>query len=349
MKTALITGVTGQDGSYLAEFLLEKGYKVVGMVRRTSTINFDRIHHFQDRIGLVQGDLLDQMSLIDILNEVQPDEVYNLAAQSFVPTSFKQPVLTGEFTALGVTRILDAIRVVNPKVRFYQASSSEMFGKVQEVPQTEHTSFYPRSPYGVAKLYGHWITVNYRESYNLYACSGILFNHESPRRGLEFVTHKVTFGAARIKLGLEKTLHLGNLEARRDWGYAGDYVRAMWLMLQQPEPDDYVIASGQTHSVAELCELAFRCLDMDYRDHVMVDSKFFRPAEVDLLVGNPAKARAKLAWQPTVSFEDLIHMMVSADMEALQTDRVNVKTANGFLSACSRAAAPREQEHADKN
>jgi GDPmannose 4,6-dehydratase len=349
MKTALITGVTGQDGSYLAEFLLEKGYRVVGMVRRTSTINFDRIQHFQDRIELVQGDLLDQMSLIDILNEVQPDEVYNLAAQSFVPTSFKQPVLTGEFTALGVTRLLDAVRVVNPKVRFYQASSSEMFGKVQEVPQTESTPFYPRSPYGVAKLYGHWITVNYRESYNLYACSGILFNHESPRRGLEFVTHKVTFGAARIKLGLEKTLHLGNLEARRDWGYAGDYVRAMWMMLQQPEPDDYVIASGETHSVAELCELAFSCLDMDYRDHVMVDSRFFRPAEVDLLVGNPVKARAKLGWQPTVSFQDLIQMMVSADMGALQAQQANGNAPGGFLSACSRAAAPREQEHADKH
>jgi GDPmannose 4,6-dehydratase len=350
MKTALITGVTGQDGSYLAEFLLEKGYRVIGMVRRTSTVNFDRIHHFQDRIELVQGDLLDQMSLIDILNEIQPDEVYNLAAQSFVPTSFKQPVLTGEFTALGVTRLLDAVRVVNPKIRFYQASSSEMFGKVQEVPQTERTPFYPRSPYGVAKLYGHWITVNYRESYNLYACSGILFNHESPRRGLEFVTHKVTFGAARIKLGLEKTLHLGNLEARRDWGYAGDYVRAMWMMLQQPEPDDYLIASGETHSVAELCELAFGCLDLDYRDHVMVDSRFFRPAEVDLLVGNPAKARAKLGWEPTVSFEDLIHMMVDADLAALQSsDSAEGSTLNGFLSACSRAAAPREHEHGDKH
>ena len=350
MKTALITGVTGQDGSYLAEFLLDKGYKVVGMVRRTSTINFDRIHHFQDRIELVQGDLLDQMSLIDILTEIQPDEVYNLAAQSFVPTSFKQPVLTGEVTALGVTRLLDAVRVVNPKIRFYQASSSEMFGKVQEVPQTERTPFYPRSPYGVAKLYGHWITVNYRESYNLYACSGLLFNHESPRRGLEFVTHKVTFGAARVKLRLEKTLHLGNLEARRDWGYAGDYVRAMWLMLQQPEPDDYVIASGETHSVAELCELAFSCLELDYREHVMVDSRFFRPAEVDLLVGNPAKARAKLGWQPTVSFEDLIHMMVEADLAALQSERAGGKsTPNSFLSACSRAAAPREQEHVDKH
>jgi GDPmannose 4,6-dehydratase len=350
MKTALITGVTGQDGSYLAEFLLEKGYKVVGMVRRTSTINFDRIHHFQDRIELVQGDLLDQMSLIDILTETQPDEVYNLAAQSFVPTSFKQPVLTGEFTALGVTRLLDAVRVVNPKIRFYQASSSEMFGKVQEVPQTERTSFYPRSPYGVAKLYGHWITVNYRESYNLYACSGILFNHESPRRGLEFVTHKVTFGAARIKLGLQKTLHLGNLEARRDWGYAGDYVRAMWSMLQQPEPDDYVIASGETHSVAELCELAFSCLELDYREHVMVDSRFFRPAEVDLLVGNPAKARARLGWQPTVSFEDLIHTMVEADLAALQSEQSDGKsTPNNFLSACTRAAAEREQGHVDKH
>lgn len=317
MKKALITGITGQDGSYLADFLLEKGYQVYGMVRRTSTVNFDRIQHIQDDVELVQGDLLDQVSLIDILDEIQPDEVYNLAAQSFVPTSFKQPVLTGEFTALGVTRLLDAIRVVNPKIRFYQASSSEMFGKVQEVPQTEKTPFYPRSPYGVAKVYGHWITVNYRESYNLFACSGILFNHESPRRGLEFVTHKVTYGIARIKLGLQDSLHLGNLEARRDWGYAGDYVRAMWLMLQQDEPDDYVIATGETHSVRELCEVAFSYVGLNYEDYVIIDPKFFRPAEVDLLVGNPAKARSKLGWEPTVSFEDLIHMMVDSDLEAV--------------------------------
>ena len=318
-RKALITGITGQDGSYLADFLLEKGYQVYGMVRRTSTVNFDRIQHIQDDVELVQGDLLDQVSLIDILHEIQPDEVYNLAAQSFVPTSFKQPVLTGEFTALGVTRLLDAIRLVNPGIRFYQASSSEMFGKVQEVPQTEKTPFYPRSPYGVAKVYGHWITVNYRESYGLFACSGILFNHESPRRGLEFVTHKVTHGVARIKLGLQDSLHLGNLDARRDWGYAGDYVRAMWLMLQQDEPDDYVIATGQTHSVRELCEVAFGYAGLDYRDYVVVDPKFFRPAEVDLLVGNPAKARAKLGWEPTVSFEDLICMMVDSDLEAIQS------------------------------
>jgi GDPmannose 4,6-dehydratase len=350
MKTALITGVTGQDGSYLAEFLLEKGYRVIGMVRRTSTINFDRIHQIQDKIELVQGDLLDQMSLIDILDETQPDEVYNLAAQSFVPTSFKQPVLTGEFTALGVTRLLDAVRVVNPKIRFYQASSSEMFGKVQEVPQTEKTPFYPRSPYGVAKVYGHWITVNYRESYNLFACSGILFNHESPRRGLEFVTHKVTFAAARIKLGLERSLHLGNLEARRDWGYAGDYVCAMWQMLQQPEPDDYVVATGETHSVAELCDLAFGYLGLNYRDFVVVDSRFCRPAEVDLLVGNAAKARARLGWQPTVSFEELIHMMVDADMAAVQNEQANPRMSNGILGSCTWAGAVRRAKvHVDKD
>ena len=318
MKKALITGITGQDGSYLADFLLEKGYEVYGMVRRTSTINFDRIQHIQDDVGLVQGDLLDQVSLIDILDEIEPDEVYNLAAQSFVPTSFKQPVLTGEFTALGVTRVLDAVRLVNPKIRFYQASSSEMFGKVQEVPQTEATPFYPRSPYGVAKVYGHWITINYRESYDLFACSGILFNHESPRRGLEFVTHKVTHGVARIKLGMQDALHLGNLEARRDWGYAGDYVRAMWLMLQQDVPDDYVVATGETHSVRELCEIAFGHAELNHEDYVVIDPKFFRPAEVDLLVGNPAKARAKLGWAPTVPFEDLIRMMVDSDLEALQ-------------------------------
>jgi GDPmannose 4,6-dehydratase len=319
-KSALITGVTGQDGSYLAEFLISQGYEVFGMVRRSSTVNFDRINHFQDDITIVQGDLLDQVSLLDILREYRPQEVYNLAAQSFVPTSWKQPVLTGEFTALGVTRMLDAIRMVDPTVRFYQASSSEMFGKVREVPQCETTPFYPRSPYGVAKVYGHWITVNYRESYDLFACSGILFNHESPRRGLEFVTHKVTYGAARIKLGLAAELRLGNLEARRDWGYAGDYVQAMWLMLQQDEPDDYVIASGETHSVQELCEVAFGCLDLDWRKYVISDPQFFRPAEVDLLVGDASKAGAKLGWEPTVSFERLIQLMVDADMQALGAD-----------------------------
>jgi GDPmannose 4,6-dehydratase len=287
-------------------------------VRRTSTVNFDRICHIQDDIIIVQGDLLDQVSMIDILREYPPQEIYNLAAQSFVPTSWKQPVLTGEFTALGVTRLLDAVRMVDPTIRFYQASSSEMFGKVWEVPQTEKTPFYPRSPYGVAKVYGHWITINYRESYDLFACSGILFNHESPRRGLEFVTHKVTHGAARIKLGLSDELRLGNLEARRDWGYAGDYVRAMWLMLQQDEPDDYVIATGVTHSVRELCAVAFSYLDLDYRDYVVSDPKFFRPAEVDLLVGDCSKARGKLGWEPTVTFEELIHLMIDADIEALQ-------------------------------
>jgi GDPmannose 4,6-dehydratase len=319
-KKALITGVTGQDGSYLAEFLISQGYEVLGMVRRSSTVNFDRIHHFQDDITIVQGDLLDQVSLLDILREYRPQEVYNLAAQSFVPTSWKQPVLTGEFTALGVTRMLDAIRMVDPDIRFYQASSSEMFGKVQEVPQSETTPFYPRSPYGVAKVYGHWITVNYRESYDLFACSGILFNHESPRRGLEFVTHKVTYGAARIKLGLADEVRLGNLEARRDWGYAGDYVQAMWLMLQQDAPDDYVIATGETHSVQELCEVAFGCLDLDWREYVVSDPQFFRPAEVDLLVGNASKASARLGWEPTVNFEQLVQLMVHADMQALGTD-----------------------------
>ena len=317
-KRALITGITGQDGSYLAEFLISQGYEVLGMVRRTSTVNFDRIRHFQDDVTIVQGDLLDQVSLLDILREYRPQEVYNLAAQSFVPTSWKQPVLTGEFTALGVTRILDAIRMVDPEIRFYQASSSEMFGKVREVPQRETTPFYPRSPYGVAKVYGHWITVNYRESYNLFACSGILFNHESPRRGLEFVTHKVTYGVARIHLGLADELRLGNLEARRDWGYAGDYVEAMWMMLQQDEPDDYVIATGRTHSVQELCEVAFGYLDLDWRQYVVSDPQFFRPAEVDLLVGDASKAQAKLGWEPSVSFEELIRLMVDADLKALQ-------------------------------
>jgi len=318
MKKALITGVTGQDGSYLAEFLLEKGYEVIGMVRRTSTINFDRITHLQDDIELVYGDLLDQVSLIAILQEHRPDEVYNLAAQSFVPTSFEQPVLTGEFTALGVTRVLDAIRLVDSNIRFYQASSSEMFGKVREVPQNENTPFYPRSPYGAAKAYGHWITVNYRESYGLFACSGILFNHGSPRRGLEFVERKVAHGAARIKLGLADELRLGNLEAQRDWGYAGDYVEAMWLMLQQDKSDDYVIATGETHSVRELCEVAFGHLGLDYRDYVVCDPKFYRPAEVDQLIGDASKARKVLGWEPRVSFEELIHMTVDADLEALQ-------------------------------
>ncbi len=313
-KTALITGITGQDGSYLAELLLEKGYRVVGMVRRTSTTNFARLTHIQDDIDLVQGDLLDQMSLIDILNEYQPEEVYNLAAQSFVPTSWNQPVLTGEFTALGVTRVLDAIRIVNPKIRFYQASTSEMFGKVQAVPQTEDTPFYPRSPYGVAKLYGHWITINYRESYDMYACSGILFNHESPRRGTEFVTRQVTRAVARIKLGLQKDVHLGNLDARRDWGFAGDYVHAMWLMLQQDAPDDFVIASGETHAVRELCAVAFSHVGLNWEDYVVVDPKFYRPAEVDLLIGDPTKAFKKLGWERKVSFEDLIKMMVDADL-----------------------------------
>ncbi len=316
MKTALITGVTGQDGSYLADFLLEKGYRVVGMVRRTSTINFDRIKHIQDRIEIVQGDLLDQVSLIRILQEYRPDEVYNLAAQSFVPTSFSQPVLTGEFTALGVTRLLDAIRIVDPAIRFYQASSSEMFGKVREVPQNESTPFYPRSPYGVAKVYGHWITVNYRESYHIFACSGILFNHESPRRGLEFVTHKITNGVARIKLGLDQELRLGNLEARRDWGYAPDYVRAMWLMLQQDTPDDYVIATGETHSVREFVEEAFGYVGLDWREYVVEDPRFYRPAEVDLLVGDASKARQVLGWEPSVSFQELVRLMVDADLEA---------------------------------
>ena len=318
MTKALITGITGQDGSYLAEFLLEKGYQVIGMVRRTSTLNFERIRHIQDRITLVQGDLLDQMSLIDILKEHRPQEVYNLAAQSFVPTSWKQPVLTGEFTALGVTRLLDAVRLVDPAIRFYQASSSEIFGKVREVPQRETTPLYPRSPYGVAKCYGHWITVNYRESYNLFACSGILFNHESPRRGLEFVTRKATYGAARIKLGLEKELRVGNLEARRDWGYAGDYVRAMWLMLQQSEPDDYVVATGETHSVQEWLEETFAYLGMDWRQHVVVDPAFLRPAEVDQLIGDPTKARRKLGWRPEVTFKQLIHLMADADLELVR-------------------------------
>jgi len=320
MPKALITGITGQDGSYLAEFLLERGYEVIGMVRRTSTTNFDRIKHIQDKLTLVSGDLLDEISLLNILKEHRPDEVYNLAAQSFVPTSWKQPVFTGEVTALGVTRILDAVRLVDPTIKFYQASSSEMFGKVRESPQNEHTPFYPRSPYGVAKVYGHWITVNYRESYGLFACSGILFNHGSPRRGLEFVEHKVARGAAKIKLGLANELRLGNLDAKRDWGYAGDYVKAMWLMLQQEEPDDYVIGTGKTHSVRELCEVAFGYLGLDWQEYVAVDSKLLRPADVDFLVGDATQAREKLGWEPTVTFEALVRMMVDADLEQLRRE-----------------------------
>ncbi|MBJ69456.1 MAG: GDP-mannose 4,6-dehydratase [Acidimicrobiaceae bacterium] len=318
MPRALITGITGQDGSYLAESLLDKGYDVIGMVRRSSTVNYERIAHIQGAIQFVNGDLLDQISLIDAIKEHNPDEVYNLAAQSFVQTSFGQPVLTGETTALSVTRILDAIRNVDPSTRFYQASSSEMFGKVAEVPQNEKSPFYPRSPYGVAKVYGHWITVNYRESYNLHASSGILFNHESPRRGLEFVTRKISYGAASIKLGLETKLALGNLDSKRDWGFAGDYVEAMWLMLQEDSPDDYVICTGETHSVREFCEVAFSHLGLSYEDHVEVDEKFFRPAEVDLLVGDYSKASDKLKWAPKTTFEGLVTMMVDADMALLE-------------------------------
>jgi GDPmannose 4,6-dehydratase len=320
MPTALITGITGQDGSYLAEFLLEKGYEVVGLVRRTSTVNFQRIQHIQKRLKLVSGDLLDQSSLVAVLQEHRPQEVYNLAAQSFVPTSWNQPVFTGEVTALGVTRLLEAIRQVDPSIRFYQASSSEMFGKVREVPQSENTPFHPRSPYGVAKVYGHWITVNYRESYDLFACSGILFNHESPRRGLEFVTRKVAFGAALVKLGMARDLLLGNLDAKRDWGFAGDYVRAMWLMLQQDHPDDYVVGTGQTHSVRELCQVAFGHLGLNYEEYVKTDSRFIRPADVDLLVSDPTKACAALGWEPQVSFQDLVGMMVEADLKQLQAE-----------------------------
>lgn len=316
-KHALITGITGQDGSYLAELLLEKGYKVYGLVRRTSTLNFTRISHIQDQITLISGDMLDQTSLQEALIQSQAEEVYNLAAQSFVQTSFRQPVFTGDVTALGVTRLLDAIRHVNPKVRFYQASSSEIFGKVQEVPQRETTPLYPRSPYGVAKAYGHWITVNYRESYQMHATSGILFNHESERRGLEFVTRKVTNAAAKIKLGKAKELRLGNLDAQRDWGFAGDYVHAMWLMLQQDEPDDYVVATGETHTVQKLVETAFGCLDLDWRQYVVQDPEFMRPAEVDLLIGDPTKARQKLGWKPKVSFTQLIERMVNHDLTLL--------------------------------
>ncbi|HXG60286.1 MAG TPA: GDP-mannose 4,6-dehydratase [Planctomycetota bacterium] len=318
MKRALITGITGQDGSYLAEFLLEKGYEVHGMVRRASTENFERIAHLRDRLRLHQADLLDQLSLIELLKEVRPQEVYNLAAQSFVPTSWVQPVLTGEFTALGVTRVLEAIRLVDRKIRFYQASSSEMFGKVQETPQTEKTPFHPRSPYGVAKVYGHFITVNYRESYGLYAVSGILFNHESPRRGMEFVTRKISHGVAAIKRGLQKELRLGNLEARRDWGFAGDYVRAMWLMLQQDEPEDFVVGTGENHTVREFCELAFDHVGLDWKKYVVVDKDLLRPADVHTLLSNPAKARRKLGWKPEVSFPELVRMMVDADLERLR-------------------------------
>ncbi len=314
---ALITGITGQDGSYLAELLLDQGYEVVGMVRRSSTVTFERIAHIQDRLTLVPGDLLDEASLIEVLRLHRPDEVYNLAAQSFVQTSFGQPVLTGETTALGVTRLLDAIRIVDPDVRFYQASSSEMFGKVVEVPQRESTPFYPRSPYGVAKVYGHWLTVNYRESYDLHASSGILFNHESPRRGLEFVTRKISHGAARIKLGLDTELRLGNLEAQRDWGFAGDYVRAMYAMLQQDSPSDFVVSTGETHSVREFCELAFGHLDLDYERYVVQDDRYFRPAEVDLLVGDASRARDVLKWEPHTTFPELVTMMVSADVDQL--------------------------------
>jgi len=319
MKTALITGVTGQDGSYLAELLLQKGYRVVGMTRRTSTDVHERISHIVDDIEFVSGDLLDQSSITTIVAAVKPDEVYNLAAQSFVPASWTQPVLTGEFTALGVTRMLEAVRALDKDVRFYQASSSEMFGKVQEVPQTETTAFYPRSPYGVAKVYGHWITVNYRESYNLFACSGILFNHESSRRGKEFVTRKISDGVARIKLGLAKELRLGNLDAQRDWGFAGDYVRAMWLMLQANAPDDYVIATGRTHSVRDFCRVAFDVAEMgSFEPYVKLDPRFVRPAEVDMLIGDGSKAAAKLGWKPEVTFEQLVQMMVEADIERLR-------------------------------
>lgn len=321
MPKALITGVTGQDGSYLAELLLQKGYDVTGVVRRTSHHSYERIEPLLDSIRVVTADLLDQHSLTEVMREIKPDEVYNLAAQSYVPTSFSQPVLTGEFTALGVTRILEAVRLGHPEAKFYQASSSEMFGKVQETPQRETTRLYPRSPYGVAKVYGHWITVNYRESYGLYAVSGILFNHESPRRGIEFVTRKISDGVARIKLGLATQLKLGNLDAKRDWGFAGDYVDAMWRMLQQPEPRDYVIGTGVTHSVRELVELAFEHVGLDWREHVVIDQAHLRPAEVDLLIADPSKAKAELGWVPTVSFAELVRMMVDADLERLAARR----------------------------
>lgn len=320
-KRALITGITGQDGSYLADFLLERNYEVIGMIRRSSTVNFERIEHIQDRLTLVSGDLIDQVSLINIIDEYRPDEVYNLAAQSFVPTSWGQPVLTGDVTALGVTRLLDAIRLVDPDIRFYQASSSEMFGKVREIPQSEGTPFYPRSPYGVAKVYGHWITVNYRESYDLFACSGICFNHESPRRGHEFVTRKIARAVAMIKGGLQEKLELGNMQAQRDWGYAPDYVRGMWMMLQQEQPDDYVLATGRTHTVQRFVELAFDAVDLDWQDYVATDPRFMRPADVDLLVGDPTKAREKMGWQATTSLEELVRIMVRSEVDALAVGR----------------------------
>jgi len=321
MPTALITGITGQDGSYLAELLLSKGYRVIGVARRSSTVTYERIEHLLDNITIVQGDLHDQGSLLALLEEYDPTEVYNLAAQSFVPTSWNQPALTGEITALGVTRMLEAIRFVNPKIRFYQASSSEMFGKVVEVPQCETTAFYPRSPYGVAKVYGHWITVNYRESFNMFASSGILFNHESPRRGLEFVTRKISDGVARIKLGQAKELRLGNLESQRDWGFAGDYVEAMWRMLQHDQPDNFVVGMGETHSVREFCQIAFGHLDLDYNDYVVQDERFYRPAEVDLLISDPAKARSILGWEPAVGFKELVTMMVDSDLKRLDSKK----------------------------
>ncbi len=321
MKKALVTGVTGQDGSYLAELLLAKGYKVTGMVRRSSTENFERVEHLRDKITIRQADLLDQLSLIDLIEETEPDEIYNLAAQSFVPTSWIQPALTGEFTALGVTKMLEAIRLVNKKIKFYQASSSEMFGKVLEIPQNEKTPFYPRSPYGVAKVYGHFITVNYRESYDIFAVSGILFNHESPRRGLEFVTRKISDGVARIKLGLAHELRLGNLDAKRDWGFAGDYVEAMWMMLQQKQAQDFVIATGETHSVREFAEIAFEHVGLNWKKYVKVDKRLFRPAEVEQLVGDASKARRILGWKPRVGFKELVHMMVDADLARLQKQK----------------------------
>jgi len=323
-RRALITGITGQDGSYLAELLLEQGYEVHGVIRRTSTETIERVNHIKDRLNFVQADLTDQTSVIDAVSEIRPHEVYNLAAQSFVPTSWKQPILTGDVTALGVTRVLEAIRVVDPTIRMYQASSSEMYGLVQETPQTERTTLYPRSPYGVAKCYGHYITVNYRESYDMFAVSGILFNHESPRRGLEFVTRKITDGVARIKLGKQDKLFMGNLDAKRDWGFAKDYVRAMWLMLQQDTPDDFVISSGETHSVREFCEIAFSHVGLDYQKHVEIDPKFFRPAEVNLLLGDYSKAKKKLGWEPEVSFKSLVQLMVDADVERLRNSVSNV-------------------------
>jgi GDPmannose 4,6-dehydratase len=346
-RTALITGITGQDGSYLAELLLEKGYRVVGMTRRSSTDGAERIAHLLDRLELVQGDLLDEASLVSALQHAQPHEVYNLAAQSFVPTSWNQPVLTGEFTGLGVTRMLDAIRQVDPTIRFYQASSSEMFGRVREVPQTERTPFHPRSPYGVAKAYGHFLTVNYRESFGLFAVSGILFNHESPRRGLEFVTRKITDGAAQISLGLAKRLPLGNLEAQRDWGFAGDYVRAMWLMLQQDEPSDFLVATGVAHSVREVCEIAFGRVGLKYEDHVISESSLFRPAEVDHLLGDPTRARTILGWEPEVDFQQLIEMMVDADVdrhrERIRTGQVEaaMRPGSGEVAGVRRSVATR--------